>query len=180
MIYYPEGCDDLIAEHFCDPCEEPELGRIRSIALIKKAFEFNDPSSALEWQTGFDNGDIIIIPATRGTYDGGSEVLVAGYGDVNERQTGYNHVLDFTDPNYRTNAPFYISIKNSRQWKAAYRTETQIHLIDSTVMLIPKNPVQDDLNSEVVWAVSMRWQSKNPPVPYDVPPGIFDQCVVNV
>lgn len=179
-VYYPDTCDAQVSEHFCDPCEEVELGRIRSVAFIKKTFEFSDPSSPAEWQAGFASGDIILIPATKGSYDGGSEVLAPGYGDQIERLTGYNHALEYQDPNYRGNCDFYRTIKASRQYKFAYRTETQIHIVDATVQAIPKNPVQDDPNSEVVWSVSVRWSDKNPPCPYDVPPGIFDQCTVLV
>lgn len=179
-IYYPSGCDDLLPEHVCDPCEGIEQGRIRSIAFIKKTFEFTDPSSPTEWQAGFDSGNILLIPATRGTYDGGAEVLSPGYGDQVERLTGYNHTLQYFDPNYKTNCSFYNTLKTSRQWKAAYRTSSQIHLIESTVQVIPKAPVQDDPNTDVVWDIQLKWSSADIPCPYDVPVGIFDECVVNV
>lgn len=177
-IYYPAGCDDLVPAHVCEPCEEIEQGRIRSMAFIKTGFEFTDPSDPTEWQTGFANGDIIIIPQTKGTFDGGQEVEGPGYGDQATRLTGYNFQIQYQDPNYRQNCAFYNALKNSRAYKAAYRTATQIHIIDSTVQAIPKNPVQDDTNTEVVWDVLVKWSGPDVPCPYDAPPGIFDQCVV--
>lgn len=178
-IYYPSGCDDLVPEHVCDPCEEIEQGRIRSVAFIKTTFEFTDPSDPTEWQTGFASGDIILIPATKGTFDGGSEVEGPGYGDQVTRLQGYNFVLQYQDPNYKTNCVFYNTLKASRLYKAAYRTSSQIHLIDTTVQVVPKNPVTDDVNGEVVWDVLVKWAGKDLPCPYDAPPGIFDECVVN-
>lgn len=178
-VYYPSGCDALIPEHICDPCEEIELGRIRSVAFIKNTFEFTDPSDPTEWQAGFASGDIILIPQTKGNFDGGAEVEAPGYGDQATRLTGYNFQAQYQDPNYRLNCNFYNAIKNSRQYRFAYRTQTQVHITDTTVQVIPKNPVQDDTTTEVVWDVLVKWSGSNLPCPYDVPAGIFDQCVAN-
>lgn len=178
-VYYPSNCDDLVPEHICDPCEEIEGGRVRSIAFYKSSFAFVDPSDPTEWEAGFASGDIILIPQTNGTFDGGAEVEAPGYGDQVTRLTGYNFQIQYQDPNYRGNCNFYNTLKTSRQYKAAYRTGTQIHLIDSTVQVIPKNPVQEDPNSAVVWDVLVKWSGKDVPCPYDVPPGIFDACVAN-
>lgn len=178
-VYYPNACDDLIPAHVCDPCDAVEQGRIRSVAFIKNGFEFADPTSPVEWQAGFASGDIILIPQVRGTFDGGAEVTSAGYGDQATKLTGYNFTLEYSDPNYRGNCNFYNLIKNSRQYHAAFRTETQTHIIDETVQVIPKNPVQEDPTTEVVWVVSVQWAGNDLPCPFDTPPGIFDQCTYN-
>jgi hypothetical protein len=175
-VYYPSNCDDLIPDHICDPCEELEGGGVRSIAYYKSDFSFTDPSNPVEWQNGFASGDIILIPQTKGTFDGGAEVESPGYGDQVTRLTGYNFQLQYQDPNYKQNCAFYNALKNSRQYKAAYRTATQIHIIDATVQVIPKNPVQEDKTTEVVWDVIVKWSGQSLPCPYDVPPGIFDAC----
>lgn len=175
-VYYPSGCDALIPAHICDPCEAIELGRIRSVAFIKTSFAFVDPSDATEWETGFASGDIILIPQTKGTFDGGAEVESPGYGDFATRLTGYNFQAQYQDPNYKLNCDFYNALKNSRQYKFAYRTETQIHITNVGVQVIPKNPVQDDVTTEVVWDVLVKWADKDVPCPFDVPPGIFDAC----
>lgn len=175
-VYYPSNCDDLVPDHICDPCEVIEGGRVRSMAFIKSTFAFVDPSNPTEWEAGFASGDIILIPQTKGTFDGGAEVESPGYGDQVTRLTGYNFQLQYQDPNYKLNCSFYNTLKNSRAYKAAYRTETQIHIIDTTVQVIPKNPVQEDTNSEVVWDVLVKWSGPDVPCPYDVPPGIFDSC----
>jgi len=176
-VYYPTGCDDLVPAHYCDSCESPELGRIRSVAFIKNTLTFSDPSSPTEWEAGFASGEIFLIPFTNGTYDGGAEVESPGYGDQATRITGYNFQVTYNDPNYRNNCDFYNALKDSRQYKFAFRTETQIHLTDTTVSVIPKNPVTDDVNSAVVWSVTVKWAGKELPCPVDVPEGIFDECV---
>lgn len=172
-IYYPSGCDAELGEHYCDPCENPEHGRVRGVAFIRDSFEFTDPSNPVEWQTGIGNKDIIIIPQTNGSFDGGSEIEVPGYGDQATKLTGYNFVLTVNDPNYANNATFYNQLKRSREWKAAYRTETKLHIIDKVVSVVPKNPVAEDITSEVVWNLAIKWSDEDLPIPYDLPEGIF-------
>lgn len=176
-IYYIADCDEQLPDHICDPCEDFEGGGVRSFALIKNSFSFVDPSDPTEWSAGIDSGDIIVIPQTKGSYDGGSETEGTGYGDQQSRVTGMNHQIQLQDPNYASNADFYNTVRGSRAWKGAYRTETKVHLINRTLSLIPKNPVQEDLTTDVVWDITIKWSDKASPVPYDVPPGIFDACV---
>lgn len=176
-VYYPTGCDALVPDHYCDTCEAVENGRVSSVAFIKQTFAFVDPTDPTEWQAGFAAGDIILIPFTRGTFDGGSEIESAGYGRQATRLNGYNFQAQYQDPNYRQNCNFYNALKNSRQYKFAYATSTQIHLTDSVVSVIPKNPVTDDTTSDVVWDVLVKWSGLDLPCPFDQPAGIFDQCV---
>lgn len=100
---------------------------------------------------------IIVIPSTNGNFDGGSEVTAPGYGDQETSLIGYNFVATFNDPNYKFNADFYNALKRSRNWRYAYSTETQTHITGKTVQVIPKNPVGDELTSEVVWNVQVLW-----------------------
>jgi hypothetical protein len=173
-IYYPSGCDTLVGEHLCDPCEAKEKGRVRSVAFIKSTFAFSDPSSPTEWQTGINAGDIIVIPQVLGSFDGGSEVESAGYGDQSTNLTGFNFTSNFKDPNYKNNATFYNALKYSRDYVYAFRTETQTHISDNTVSVIPKNPMTENLTDDVVWDVTVKWAGPDLPAPQDTPPGIFE------
>lgn len=179
-VYYPAGCDEEVPAHICDQCEVTEKGRVSSVAFIKNTFAFTDVTNPVEWQAGFAAGNIILIPQTKGTFDGGSEVEVAGFGRSSTKLVGYNFQAQYQDPNYRQNCNFYNALKNSRQYRFAYATETQIHLTDAVVQVIPKNPVQDDINSEVVWDVIVKWAGADLPCPFDIPEGIFDTCVAVV
>lgn len=172
-IYYP-GCPEAIPDHYCNVCEKPEHARVRSVAYIAKDFAFVDPSSPTEWQDGIDNKKIIIIPQTNGSFDGGAEVESTGYGDQQTRLNGYNFQVVYNDPNYKNNADFYNAIKTSRNYKFAFRSESQIHMVDVTIQAIPKNPIVEDLTAEVVWNVTVKWSDDDLPVPYDVPTGIFE------
>lgn len=173
QVYYPSGCEAEVGDHYCNPCDPREHGRVRAAAFIANDFAFTDPTNPTEWRNGILNKKIIIIPETNGTFDGGTEVEGPGYGDQATQVTGYNFSATFNDPNYKLNADFYNAIKRSRNWRFAYKTETQVHLTQNTVSIIPKNPVADDIASDVVWNVLVKWSEGDLPVPYDEPSGIF-------
>jgi hypothetical protein len=172
-IYYPSGCEAEVGDHYCNPCDTPEHGRVRSVAFIANDFELSDPTSPTQWAAGIAAKKIIVIPETNGTFDGGSEVEGTGYGDQASKLTGYDFQLTYNDPNYKLNADFYNAIKRSRNWKLAYKTSSLVHLTTNTVQVIPKNPVTDSLTEEVVWNVLVKWSEEDLPVPYDAPDNIF-------
>lgn len=176
--YYPTGCDELVPAHVCDPCEEAEKGRISSIAFVKDTFAFTNITSPVEWRAGFLSGDIILIPEVIGSYDGGAEQEGPGYGRQLTKLTGYNFSLTYKDPNYKNNCDFYNSLKRARNYKVAFVTSSQVHLSDDVVQVIPKNPVTDDLNSDVVWEVLVKWNSVDLPCPNNVPANIFELCTM--
>lgn len=170
---YTTSCASSVPDHQCSDCVVPEFGRVRSIAFIDRSFIFSDPTNPAQWASGIALKKIIIIPATRGTYDGGSEILAQGYGDQVQKLTGYNHKLNYIDPSYIQNADFYNAIRTSQNYYMAYRTSSQIHIVNPTVQVVPKNPVTDSLTDEVTWAVDVLWADINSPVPYNAPAGTF-------
>jgi hypothetical protein len=173
QVYYPTGCNTAVPDHFCSDCPTREHGRVRAVAFIKDTFEFTDPTNPLEWQAGIAAKDIIIINKVNGTFDGGSEVEGPGYGDQASTLFGYNFVAVFNDPNYEFNADFYNALKRSSNWRFAYKTENFVHLTTKTVSVVPKNPVTDDINSDVVWNVTVKWAEEDLPIPYTTPAGVF-------
>lgn len=173
-IYYPSGCDTAVPDHLCNPCEATEHGRVRSVAFVRNSFEFVDPTDPTEWQTGINNKDIIIISEVLGSFDGGAPVEGAGYGNQQSKLTGYNFSLVYKDPNYKDNADFYNALKFSREYKVAWRTENLTHVSTNTVSVIPKNPVAEDLTSEVVWEVEVKFSQGDLAEPFATPAGIFE------
>lgn len=172
-VYYPSGCSTETPDHFCDPCAPAEHGRIRSVAFVKKDFEFIDPSNTQEWIDGINDGSIIIIAETNGSFDGGTPKEAAGYGDTTSTYLGSDFVLKYKDPNYKENCLFYNEMNRSRNYKVAYRTENFVHISDKTAYINAKPAVADDLTSTVVWDVDVKWSSANVPCPYNTPDGVF-------
>lgn len=175
-VYYPSGCGATIGDHYCNDCETIEGGRVRSVAFIADDFQFVDPTSRTEWVAGIAAKKILMIPKTSGSFDGGSEVETPGYGSQATQLTGYNFVLTYNDPNYKLNADFYNAIKRSTNFRLAFATENLVHLTTTTVSVVPKNPVADDIASRVVWNVLVKWADADLPVPYDKPASLFEIC----
>lgn len=173
-IYYPSDCDSQVPDHLCSDCDATEFGRVRSVAFIRKDFSFTDPTNPVEWANGIANKQIIIIPEVNGTFDGGKATTGDGYGDQVTKLLGYTFTLEYKDPNYAANAAFYNGILKSRNYRVAYKTETQVHLSVSTVQVIPTNPVTNKTTDEVVYDVQVLWADEFLPVPEDAPESIFE------
>ncbi len=176
LIYYPAGCAEELNPHNCDPCEDQEHGRLRGVAFVHKTYTFVDPTDPTEWQTAIAAGHIIIIPKTNGSYDGGTPKEGPGYGDAVSTYLGSDFSAKYKDPNYTSNCAFYNGLKRSRNWKFAYLTETKVHITSTACVVLPKNPVADDLNSIVEWDIEVKWSHKDFACPFDIPEGIFDEC----
>lgn len=174
ILYYGAQCGVLASNHQCDPCAALEAARVRSVALVATSWVFNDPTSPTEWQNGIDAGQIIIIPETSGDFDGGTAKTITGFGDTPEQNLTYSFKLTYRDPNYSANSPFYDSLKFSRYWRVAFRTDTLLHIADKPAVFKPKAPVADDLQGIVIWEVECDWISKFLPPPTAIPAGIFD------
>ena len=170
MIRY-KSCAQTVGAlvHKCDPCDTPELGRVRSLVLIKKGTTITMPLSLEEWQAAIEAGTIIIIPKTVGSYDGGSPKTGDGYGDESERVLSYDHVLSVKDPNYADNCDFY-EIAEGETWNVAFRSETKLHYVDSACKLSAKAPIEEAVDSRIVWNLEIKWNSKYKPKVVDVEP----------
>lgn len=177
-IYYPgDNCQSTVPEHLCNPCLPIELGGVRSVLFIDKDYTITSPTSASEWNNGILNGNIIIIPKTYGTFDGGVPQEGQGFGDVPTSLDGYDFMVQFFDPNFIGNQDHYNTIKNLRaNYKVAFRTGSQIWMSDKVVTIIPKSPVAQDIKSKVLWDVTVKWTSQNLPNIYDAPAVNWD-CV---
>jgi hypothetical protein len=177
--YYPTTCDD-IPNHSCDPCEAREFGRVRSAGFINQDFVFpnNDPTNAASWQAGIASGDIIIAPFTNGDIADPSPKTGPGYGDVVEEVLSYDQSGMFNDPNFVSNnkSGFYNALVGRRNMLFFFRTSSQTYITDVPVTITPKYKVDNDLTSNVVWNVAVKWQSIAMPVAFNTPDGIFEDC----
>ena len=174
-VYYP-GCPTTQAAHICSDCPPKELGDIRSYGFVRNTFTFTNISDAAEWTVGLNAGDIHLITFARGTLVF-TPNLQPGFGDTVEELDGYEIVANVFDPNYKDNCNFYNDIKRSKEWKFFYRTETQVHLSDSVVTIIPMAPIADDKKQSVIWNTEVKFTQEDIPCPSDIPTGVFDRCI---
>lgn len=175
-IYYPSDCEDSVPSYICDPCPVTEKGGVSAFAFIKGDYTFTDPTDFAEWETAIENGDVILIPNTRGSYDGGAAKYGAGFGRVKERLLGYDYVLNFMDENLKANSAFYDAIDQSNNWKGAFFTETLVWMIDQRLTVSVKDAVEEDIETDVIWNVEVKWFYKNKPRKLTAPVGLQGNC----
>lgn len=149
--------------HVCDPCNDTEKGGIRSLILIKDGSTLGGAltiaSTLAEWTAAIEAGDVVIIPETSGSFDGGTAKMGKGFGDLKERLIGYDNVLQVKDPNYSANVSFWEWAEKLK-WRVGFRTDTLVHLATKPATITAKAPVEEDTDSEVIWNVEAKWFEK--------------------
>lgn len=176
-IVYPSGtCQDAQPPYKCTPCPEREKGGVTSVAFIRKGFTFLDRTDPQEWITGIQSGQIIYIPRTRGSYDGGTPKYGPGYGRRKQRLLGYDYKLQFMDEDFKNNTAFYDAIDESNDWTFAFFTETLVWFSIEEVTISVKDPVQEDIETDVIWDSEITWFYKNKPLKVAAPVGIAEMC----
>lgn len=183
-VYVPTGdcAPDGVPDYTCNPCPDYEYGRVRSVAIIKNSYVdtlIADPTNTTLWTTGVDNGDVFVIYKTQGNYDGGTTQELTGFGDDSTFNGNTTHTLVYRDPNYSDNCDFYNAIRNSSEYTLAYRTSSKVHFAGTPIVITPKNPVQDDINSVLSWEVTTKWTNPDSPCAVATPADVFDTCYVN-
>lgn len=160
------SCTENDAElvYTCDPCNTTEGGGVRSFLLIKDGVTVAVPLNLSALTAQVESGDVIILPATRGTYDGGTPKMVSGFGSRKEKRTGADYVLQVKAPTYAENAAFMEAIENIEDWKLAFATETQLHIVTADCTLTTKAPVEEGIDTDVLWNIEAKWFSKTKPV----------------
>jgi hypothetical protein len=132
--------------------------------------------------TGIQNGSIIVLARTSGSYDGGTTQELVGFGDDATMNGNTTHTAEVMDANYKNNCDFWNAIKNSSEYSLVYRTSSLVHFVSSTgatVTITPNNPVADDINSVVGWKAKLKWTNADSPCSFSVPTGIFTNCIVH-
>lgn len=169
MIHY-KSCAHTIGAlvHVCDPCDTPEMGRVRALVLIKKGTNIAIPLVKEDWRNAIEAGNIVIIPKTIGSFDGGTPVIGDGYGNETERKLADDFILSVRDPNFADNVEFWENAEKE-VWNVAFLTETKLHYAKADARLTAKAPVEEGLDTRVVWNVEIKWRSQSKPkvVDYD-------------
>jgi len=176
-IYYP-GCEEEdLPFYTCDPCEDFEGSRVRSVFFVTASYYpilIANPLSLALWTAGILSSDIIIIPKVSGTLDAPEPITGKGYGDDLQSNLGRDFTLAWTDPNYKNNCNFYNSLSTKHGiYYVGYRTATQSHISTKTVTPDARAPITENIEDNVEWNGSAKWRSKLQPCPFDTPEGVF-------
>jgi hypothetical protein len=168
IIYRTCTQDGTIPDYICDPCGTTEGGRLRGVAYIHKSMKDTitkqNVESLLWWENGIESGMIIIVPSTRGTFDGGAKVTVTGFGDEKEKITKKTFTAVINDSNHTGNEAFYEALENNyKDYILAFRTEKELRVAtDVLTGLEAKDNVEEDTNTSVLWQATVTWDQSKP------------------
>lgn len=176
--YYPGCPTGELPFYQCDPCENYEKARVRSVAFVTDAYYATllaNPTDTAVWQAGVISEDIIIIPKVVGSLDAPDPLTGPGYGDDVETILGRDYNLIWRDPNYIGNCNFYNTLKKKNGvYHAIYRTGSQTHITEETVTIDARAPVTENIEDNVEWNGNARWRSEVQPCPFETPADIFE------
>lgn len=164
IVYKDCTATDADLIYTCDPCNTTEGGGVRSFCFVKKGTAIATPLNLSAWTAAVQAGDIIILAATRGTYDGGTPKMGTGFGNRKEKLLGHDYVMQVKAPTYAENAEFMAAVENIEDWNLAFATETQMHIVSSDVTVTTKGAVEEGIDTEVLWNIEAKWFSKTKPV----------------
>jgi hypothetical protein len=167
---YHLDCDDSIIEYNSDCCIPVEFGRVRSVAFIRKAYLqqiLSDPENETIWQTGIDNGDIVILGFTTGTFDSGTPQKFKGYGRRISTHGSRTMQLNFFVPTDINNFSFFNDLNFKTDFVPAFKTGSWLHICDSTADIVTKEAIEEDVDSIVLWSVECAIRSRNLPRKYN-------------
>lgn len=170
------NCGAQLLNHYCDPCDEGELGGVSSIFFYKDGAFSGVPVTA-DFTNGVQNGLVVVIPETRGTFDGGTPNYGKGFGRRTTTYDSSDYKLTYTDRNYKQNNTFYNSAQSQTEWNVGWCSETLIHLSGTPVTIYGKDPHTEEVKNKIYWEVECTWNSKNKPLIYPTPTGVFE-CFV--
>jgi hypothetical protein len=160
--------DGTIPKYICDPCGKTEGGRVRGAAYFHKSLKGEMTKENLELKTWWDSkieaGLIIIVPTTRGTFDGGSKVTVPGFGDNKEKTKGKNFVSVVNDENHAANETFYNALENNfKDYIFGFRTESELRVATEVMTgFEAKDAVEEDTESVILWQANVAWYQNAP------------------
>lgn len=186
----PDTSNPLYA---CDPCFDGEKGRVSGVALFDKSIKDDltpaNLTSMTWWEAQLAADTVKIIPSVRGTYDGGTNKTVTGFGRLVEKITSKEHVLVWNDKNHTQNHGFYSYLElNLKNYILGWVTENELRVANTTLAKFEvKDPVEEDVDSIVVWQATATWAQKQPNIPqivdlteHDDVKELFDNCIDTV
>ena len=165
---------------FTDPQCVFESGRVVALAFIHKTLAatiYANPSTASLWADGSYAADLHIFQEVRGVYDGGSPIDVAGMGSQGNRVINADRTLTVSIQGVKSNENFFNEMVKSHDYRVAFITggDYQVGFINNRdISVFAGAPVEEGLESEMVWKCVIKWKDINNPKSFTPPTGIFN------
>lgn len=132
----------------CEDCPEIELGGVRSIWIQKDSYTFTDITDPNEWEAAICAQNVFVFPFTNGTVAMDPN-MSDGFGNTPTALDSYTYTIDFKEPQYVKNVPFWNFVKSGNSYLVGYKTQTLLHLSLVPAQFTPMAPVAKDVKTRV-------------------------------
>ena len=159
---------------------EIETGSVVAVAFIDDSIEFSNIEDASEWSDLVYETDILVHKEVRGSYAKPESQIITALGKNDSRIVGRQHEVVFKASSIKENTPYWNILNNSSNYTFAFVIGSDYDLlmyVNQQVTIDAAAEVQEGLDSEVDWLVSVKWPSLELPGTSDVPYAIFDPNV---
>lgn len=173
------SCVPAIPPFVTPECPD-EMGRIVGLAFIHKnihASIYADPSNNALWVDGAYAADLVVFQQVRGTYDGGSPIDVPGFGNQDTRTINADRTLTVQVEGVKNNEGFWDGIRRSSEYFVAIVVGGDYDLLlinNKEINVFAGPPVEEGLDTNVTWNVSIKWKDANNMKSSNVPAGVFN------
>lgn len=174
------GCRVVIPDFVSPDCPF-ETGRVVALALFHKDLYgtiSGNPSSPDVWVDVNYSADLHIFKEVRGTYSGGQPTEINGLGRQSTRVINAEHTLGpVAIEGVKSNEGFWNEIVKSNDYRCAFvvgQNYDTLLLQGQDTSIYANCPVEEGLDTEFVWQLTIKWRDINNPQTSDVPIGIFE------
>ena len=167
---FPPAYNDLVG---CDI----EPGSVVAVAFIDEDVVFTDITDPAEWTNLAYSTDVLVHQEIRGSYAKPAPTEIPGKGKQDTRVVGRKHELLFRVSSIKGNDNYWNTLNRSTNYKVAFVVGSDYDLlfyVDKNVSIDSGPVVEEGLDSEVDWNVSVKWSDFDVPSTSDVPVGIFE------
>ncbi len=161
---------------FVNPECEIEPGSVVAVAFIDKSITFDSITNPAEWVDESYASDIIIFKEVRGSYSKPAAVTVPGKGKQSTRVIGRNHEVAFRVSGVKRNSNFWNQMNKSTNYNFAFVVGGNydlLYYVDTQVSIDAASEVQEGLDTEVDFMVSVTWSDFDLPTTSNTPSGEF-------
>ncbi len=154
-----------------------EPGSIVAIAFIDEDVTFTDITDPSEWINLDYAASTLIHQEVRGSYAKPAATEIAGKGKQDTRVVGRKHEAIFRVSSIKGNDNYWNTLNRATNYKFAMVIGSDYDLllyVDKTVSIDAAPDVQEGLDTEVDWLVSIKWSDIDVPSTSNVPVGIFE------
>jgi len=170
------ACSVAIPNYIPLGCYEFDSGRIVACAFISGAKDFTDITDPTEWQDEIYESDIVIFQSVRGSYPPAGPQEQPSYGAQSTRTVGLNHVVNLRIPAIKGNEEFWDAVNLSDDRKFAFvigESYETLFYVNQVVQVLGVLNIEEGLDTNADWQVTVKWTNMSLPTTSDVPTGIF-------